>query len=73
MRTFIYFMVSFLAFYLSMKYRYKMMNQLLRRRWLRRISVSLAMQIPFIRERFMKIIFSPQSKTDSKEAAHLYN
>lgn len=35
------------------KYRYRILNALLRNRWLRRFSVALVLQIPLIREKLM--------------------
>ncbi|WP_017728321.1 hypothetical protein [Halalkalibacterium ligniniphilum] len=42
-----------LSIYVAYRYRYRMLNLLLGRRFLRQIAVSLAMQIPFIRDNVM--------------------
>ncbi|KGA96842.1 sodium:proton antiporter [Alkalihalobacillus alcalophilus ATCC 27647 = CGMCC 1.3604] len=61
-RTFLSFVGSMIALYFGYKYRYRLINMLLKRRWLRRIAVGFAMQIPLIREQMMGSIFSTPSK-----------
>ncbi|WP_416149370.1 hypothetical protein ACM26V_24520 [Salipaludibacillus sp. HK11] len=38
---------------MMMKYRYRVLNALLARRWLRRFAVSFVMRIPAVREKMM--------------------
>ncbi|TWI57816.1 sodium:proton antiporter [Halalkalibacter nanhaiisediminis] len=46
--------VSFVvSFYFAYKYRYRLANAFLGKRWLRKLAVSLAMQIPFIRDKVL--------------------
>ena len=50
--------ISFaVSFYLAYKYRYRVINAVLGRRWLRKLAVSLAMQIPMIRDKMLGSAF----------------
>lgn len=42
-----------ISIYMAYKYRYKVMNVFLKRRWLGKLAVSIAMQIPFIRDKVL--------------------
>ncbi|NEU30739.1 sodium:proton antiporter [bacterium LRH843] len=41
------------SLYFAYKYRYRVLNAFLGRRWLRKLAVSFAMQIPFIRDKVL--------------------
>ncbi len=41
------------SFYVVYKYRYRLVNVFLGKRWLRKLAVSIAMQIPFIRDKVL--------------------
>ncbi|ADC50845.1 MULTISPECIES: hypothetical protein [Alkalihalophilus] len=42
-----------LSFYFAYKYRYRVINAVLGRRWLRKVIIGFAMQIPMIRDRML--------------------
>ncbi|BAB05139.1 sodium:proton antiporter [Halalkalibacterium halodurans] len=49
------------SLYFAVRYRYRVLNAMLGQRWLRRIAVSFAMQIPFVRNNLMGNLFNQRS------------
>ena len=43
--------VSFISMFFIYRYRYRLINFVLGTRWIRRLAVSYALRIPFIRDR----------------------
>ncbi|KMK75998.1 hypothetical protein [Alkalihalobacillus pseudalcaliphilus] len=62
-RSVISFFISMVAIYVGYKNRYRIINLILKRRWLRRIAVAWVMQMPFFREKMVASIFSTPSKS----------
>ncbi|MDV2683183.1 sodium:proton antiporter [Alkalihalophilus lindianensis] len=54
-----------LSFYFAYKYRYRVINAILGRRWLRKIGISIAMQIPMIRDRVLSTVLQPNRPQNS--------
>ncbi|WP_100406810.1 sodium:proton antiporter [Bacillus solitudinis] len=48
------------SFYFAYKYRYRVINAFLGRKLLRKLAVTLAMQIPMIRDRMLGSVFQPE-------------
>ncbi|MCM3761654.1 sodium:proton antiporter [Alkalihalobacillus oceani] len=52
-------MVSFVfSCYLLYKYRYRVINAFLGKRWLRKVAISMAMQIPTVRDKVLGSVLS---------------
>ncbi|WP_245308173.1 sodium:proton antiporter [Halalkalibacter urbisdiaboli] len=45
------------SFYFAYRYRYRVINAMLGRKWLRKLAVGLAMQIPMVRDKMMGSVF----------------
>ncbi|MFN7251208.1 MAG: sodium:proton antiporter [Anaerobacillus sp.] len=45
-------LISMISLYFVFQYRYRILNLVLGTRWIRRLAVTGALQIPFIRNRF---------------------
>ena len=52
-RSVISFIISMVAIYVGYKNRYRIINLILKRRWLRRIAVAWVMQMPFFRDTYV--------------------
>lgn len=50
--------------YFLIRYRYKIVNSILSKRWLRSLVVKLTMQIPYVRNKFMNQMFRSQILTE---------
>ncbi|OIJ22184.1 hypothetical protein BKP45_05805 [Anaerobacillus alkalidiazotrophicus] len=46
-------LISFLSAFFIYQYRYRIINTIIGTSWIRRLAVSGALQIPFIRDRFL--------------------
>lgn len=57
-------LISFISFatglYLLIRYRYRILNTLLKKRWIRTYAVKMTMQLPFIRNKMMNKVFRSQ-------------